>query len=192
MAMKYTFSVFPFLFILLGQCRKEAPIDLVPVPSNDTIVPVIYGLTVLRDGENWESVAKAAYYDKTVKSRVRLTFAHNVTSSIIEHFYISDAPTSIGRYPMERVTKAGQSKNGIPNPFLSVVVDEDQLAGTFFPDTTRSDHFFEVLQFDSVKQIIRGRFQVFLGAVHISNSWTNAPDSVLFTKGEFFLKIQEQ
>lgn len=189
--MKCTFSIFPLLFILLGQCRKDAPIDPVPANSNDTIVPVKYGLTVLKDGENWESVAKAAYYQSAGKSHLRLTFVRNVTSSIAERFYISDVPTVVGRYPIERVTKAGQSKNGIPDSFLAVVVDDDQGAGTFYPDTTRNDHFFEVLQFDSTRQFLRGRFQVFLGAVHISNSWTNAPDSILFTKGEFFLKIQK-
>jgi len=188
--MKLIFCFLSLLFFM-GQCRKEASVEPVPANPKDTLIPVKYGLTALKDGLQWEASATATYYQSGIGKHLRLVFLRKINNDITERLHIEDIASSAGTYPIERVTKASQIKNFIPNSFFSIYLDEEQPVGHFFPDTTRRDHFIQIIQFDSVAQTVRGRFQVFMGIVAFDPLWTNHPDSVLFTKGEFFVKIQQ-
>ncbi len=69
--------------------------------------------------------------------------------------------------------------------------DYDQPIGDFLIDTTRTDHFIEVIKYDSTTQTVEGRFQVFLKKEPSNTVWPGVPDSIFLTEGKFHLKIQE-
>ena len=72
-----------------------------------------------------------------------------------------------------------------------MVYELDQPIGDFHVDTMRHDHFIEVLRYDSIKNTVEGRFQVFLGKAPMSTDWPGVPDSIFFTEGRFHLRIQK-
>ena len=69
--------------------------------------------------------------------------------------------------------------------------DYDQPVGDFLIDTTRTDHFIEVIKYDSTAHTVEGRFQVFLKKEPSNTIWSGVPDSIFLTEGKFHLKIQE-
>ncbi|MBK7937311.1 MAG: hypothetical protein IPJ82_09570 [Lewinellaceae bacterium] len=69
--------------------------------------------------------------------------------------------------------------------------DYDQPIGDFLIDTTRNDHFIEVIKYDSIARTVEGRFQVFLKKEPSNTQWPGIPDSIFLTEGKFHLKIQE-
>lgn len=187
--MKYILCLLPFVFIFMVRCDKQEPVVPQPPDPIDTLPPA-YGLAVLKDGEDWNTSATAHYYSG-VPQRFRIACVRELPNSGSERLFLNDIPAAKGMYPIEYATATNQIKNYIPQAFLSVFVDDEQVAGDFYPDTIRQNHFIEITKFDTVAQTIKGRFQVFMGAVKIDPLWTNAPDSIFFTKGEFFLKVNK-
>ena len=74
---------------------------------------------------------------------------------------------------------------------LLVSQDQDQLIGSYQIDSTRTDHFIEVVSYDSIKGIVQGRFQFFAIGNNISapNSWGLDP-AINLTEGKFHVKLQ--
>jgi hypothetical protein len=68
-----------------------------------------------------------------------------------------------------------------------VILDQDQVLNFYNVDTTLTTHFIEILHFDSVANIVEGRFQTTLEG---PNTWSFLPDTMKMTEGKFHLRIE--
>lgn len=175
------------LISLLIGCTKEKQIDPVePTPPVDTtnhIIELGKG-SLLRNGIPWNA-AFSAYYHFDNKSRLVL-YAKLKENGFDHSLSIGDISATIGIQNMERPNFWNRN-NGVPNSFYSVYLDLDQEINSYMTDSTRSNQFIEILRYDSVENIIEGRFQTFLEG---PNTWWFLPDSMAMTEGKFHLKIQ--
>jgi hypothetical protein len=69
--------------------------------------------------------------------------------------------------------------------------DYEPLIGTYRIDTTRTDHFIEVVSFDSIAGTVQGRFQFFTFDKNVTSpsSW-GLEKKINLTEGKFHLKLQ--
>lgn len=190
--------VFSLLLIaLFFACTKEQPVPPIitpPDPVDTTIVPIdtyIIGFGksfVLKNNENWNVPIEAKSYSgryDNFRLRCKITDV-NLRS---QGFTIYDIPRKTGMYLME-YDFYWREGNLIPQPFFWISQDFDQNIGMYQVDTTKSGSFIEVLYYDSLANVVEGRFQVFMGKESGQNAW-NVPDSIFLTAGKFHLKIQE-
>jgi hypothetical protein len=177
--------------LLLGEaCKKEQVPNLATNPT-DTI-PDIIGLgecTCIKNDVHWSPKAYAAYHPD--RKDVFIMDAGS-TNRYLRSFSItvSDIPTKKGKYNIE-FYKTWDVIDFIPQMAIFVSQDYDQLIGTYSIDTTRNDHFIEVVSFDSIAGTVQGRFQFFTKEKHgnAPNSWGLEP-KINLTEGKFHLKLQ--
>ncbi|MCE7925139.1 MAG: hypothetical protein DYG98_18960 [Haliscomenobacteraceae bacterium CHB4] len=62
--------------------------------------------------------------------------------------------------------------------------------GFYKTDTTRTDHFLEVLHYDPIEKTIEGQFQVFLKNTS-SPPKNGTSEYISLTEGKFHLKIKK-
>ncbi len=191
--MKYLLFAALFVVAVLPDCKKEKIIIKTPEPI-DTIAPIdtvqhVIGFgqgSVLRNGAIWDGYYKALYeYNTKLRAAVKIQKKY---SSITETAYISDIPLAIGKHYITMTTSLGDFNNGIADA-LYTMSNYDEGIGTFFPDTTRTDNFIEILHFDTIANEVEGRFQVFMGK-NGELPVPGVPDSVFLTEGKFYLKLQ--
>ena len=192
-----TNHIFSFIvcFVLLAGCsKKEAPI-LEDADSNDptTTIPVRHPIidlgkgSALKDGQLWNLEYEATYYKSDTVLRIK---GHKYIGNILESFLVIDVPYRIGIYPIEYYSLA-KLRNQIPNVAVGYLVDGDQGAGSFFIDTTRQDHFFEVIYVDKAAKTVEGRFQMYLRRHPVGINALSLPDSMAITGGRFHLEVKE-
>jgi len=190
------------LFLLVfSNCKKNQPPIYEPVDPVDTIkVPIdtppvsthIIDLGkgfALNNGVDWSPTFEAAYY----KTGSRFAFGAKIVHSYLsrESFGFEDIPCAVGTYPVERPKGIESYGNLIPQSYFVYIRDYDTPVGDFLADTTRNDHFVEIIRYDSVEQTVEGRFQVFLKKEPMNTWWPNIPDSIAMTEGRFHLKIKK-
>ncbi|MCK6694438.1 MAG: hypothetical protein L6Q97_20365 [Thermoanaerobaculia bacterium] len=187
--------------LAFSNCKKnqipisepEDPIDTTstPVdtpPDSNHIIELGKGFA-LNNGAAWSPPFMAAYHYKTT---ARFTFGAKIIHDYLsnESFGIRDIPCAIGKYPIEDPKGFDDLHNLIPEAYFVYIRDYDTPVGDFLADTTRNDHFIEIIRYDSVEQTIEGRFQVFLKKLPTNTWWPNIPDSISLTEGRFHLKIK--
>lgn len=188
--------------LAFSNCKKnqipipepEDPIDTTstPVdtpPGSNHIIELGKGFAY-NNGTAWSPPFEASYHSKKNKARFRFSalVVHSYLSN--ESFQISDIPCITGIYPVERPSGSESYGNFIPQASFVYIRDYDTPVGDFLADTTRTDHFVEIIRYDSVEQTVEGRFQVFLKKVPTNTWWPNIPDSIAMTEGRFHLKIK--
>ncbi|MBK8557312.1 MAG: hypothetical protein IPL65_16790 [Lewinellaceae bacterium] len=184
----------------LMSCGKETQPDPVTPELVDTITTPIdtvqhiieFGKAVMwKNGSSyyWPGTIAANYQGDSISSRFRLRGTSIVGNGYIENISINDIPCQKGKLPIE-LFNSDNFKNFIPEALYSIVYDGDQILSYYQVDTTRTDHYIEILRYDSVEHIVEGRFQLFMGKTQDSN-WLSTPDSILLTGGKFHLKIKE-
>ena len=188
-----------FIAFTFASCGKEPqvtpvppdPVDTVSTPI-DTVQHIIdFGkATMWKNGSSyyWPGTIEAYYQGDSV-SRFRLRGTSFVGNGYVENISINDIPFQKGKLSIE-LFNSNNFKNYIPEALYSIVYDGDQILSYYQVDTTRTDHFIEILRYDSVEHIVEGRFQLFMGKVYDAN-WGSTPDSILLTGGKFHLKIKE-
>jgi len=195
--------VFTTLCLLaFSNCKKNQPPIYEPIDPVDTIkVPIdtppvsthIIELGkgfALNNGVAWSPPFEAWYHFKTTdRFYILAKNAPNYLSS--ETFAIKDIPCLIGKYSVEYPTTQESLSNKIPQAYFVYIRDYDTPVGDFLADTTRNDHFVEIIRYDSVEQVVEGRFQVFLKKEPMNTYWPNIPDSIAMTEGRFHLKIKK-
>lgn len=194
--MKYLF--FAIIFIaLFSTCKKTSPMPNIigdPIDTSSQIIdtPIIQlgkGY-VLKNGAEWEAPFQAWYHTKTEKRfQVRAEILH--PNLIKESFFIQDIPAQVGKYNIEFFPVLANLNNFTPESAFTMVHEFDQPVGDFLIDTTRTDHFIEVLKCDSINHVVEGRFQMFLSKRRLNNTYPGIPDSLFLTEGKFHLNIQK-
>lgn len=187
--------------LAFSNCKKnqipipepEDPIDTTstPVdtpPSSNHIIELGKGFA-LHNGAGWGPPFEAWFHYKTTK---RFYFGAKSVLSYLSYdsFTMQDIPCEVGKYSVEYPITQSSLTNKIPQASFSYIRDYDTPVGNFRIDTTRTDHFIEIIRYDSVEQTVEGRFQVFLKKLPTNTWWPNIPDSISLTEGRFHLKIK--
>jgi hypothetical protein len=181
---------------ILANCKKnQPPIDIPDDPIDTTQNPIDTPIIelgksfVLKNGVQW-NVPFNAWYHTNTHARFRVSAKVTHSNLIQESYFLQDIPAKIGRYAIEYKTPQNYG-NYIPESTFIMMYEYDQPIGDFMVDTTRSDHFVEVIRYDSVAKTVEGRFQVFLGKKPTNVPFPGVPDSIFMTEGRFHLKIQD-
>lgn len=184
------------LLLTLVNCKKnqipvDAPLDPVDTIQThiDTSNMELGKCFVLKNSEQWNVPFKCTYYRKDTTFRIDADILHS--NLLEEHFMLRDIPCRPGRYSIEFFPSLAGLNNGLPESFFSYTYELDQPVGSFLIDTTRTDHFVEVTQYDSLTKTVKGQFQVFLGKKPSSVPFSGVPDSIFMTEGKFHLKIED-
>lgn len=168
--------------------KKQNPI----IGSEEPVAPVHIPIielgkgAVLKDGTSWNLNFESFYYKSDTAFQIR---AEKYTGNIREFFFVLDIPLKQGIYSMEYFSLWTQN-NLIPDPAVTYTVDGDQGADTYFVDTTRNDHFLEVIRVDKEAKTAEGRFQLFLKKKPIVNG-LGLPDTMALTQGKFHLLVKQ-
>lgn len=175
-------------------CTKEDSNQVIVPPDPPVVVeePPIIALgkaSVLRNGETYTGNITAKYREYNGVITLRVSGTKFSSGGLIdETFTIADIPLQKGKYPIEQSSADGHG-NGIPQAGMSWIVDKDQYAGDQLTDTARTDHYFEVIRYDSIKHTAEGRFQVFMRNYFYHPLPWGLPDTISFTQGKFHLNI---
>mgnify|MGYP001022704292 CR=1 FL=1 len=193
--MKYSFAFATLLFLLL-YCKKppvEEPATAQP-DTKDTVAAVVFrdSFQMLYNYQPWNpETIRANKVKGKYGSYCSFASLRKVSRSIKEHFFISDIPLVKGVYQVERIVRAADINNGIPQSYLQYIVDEDQGIASYWIDTTRTDHYVEVLSIDTVKwNIMEGRFKVFMKLRSLAPGSINFPDTIACTEGYFKIQLK--
>jgi hypothetical protein len=197
-AMRYLIMLFISGLLIAPACRKDAVVVPVTPPPKDTTNNSIdtvnqvfpFGKAqMLKNNVFWLGTFKARYESYAPVGRFYLYSDYFSSVSMQDIFIIEDIPCKPGIFPLERTKAAVDYYNFIPECLFTIVLEGDQHLGNYEIDTTRNDHFVEVLRYDSVQHIVEGRFQMFLVKTNSSN-WMNPPQAINITEGKFNLKLE--
>ncbi len=190
--MKYLFFAALFVAAMFPNCKKEQIISKTPelVDTIDTMPHIIeFGQNaVLKNGVDWD-VPYRAYYQHTAKKRFSIKGGKEYSNGLKEVAFINDIPLAIGLHPVKMVRFLSDFNNGVADGGYTMAIYDEGI-GSFRPDTTRIDNYIEVIRFDTIKNEVEGRFQVFMGKDGGPSTLPGVPDSVFLTGGKFYLKLQ--
>jgi hypothetical protein len=177
------------ILTLCYACSKNTPEDPINPPQipPDTTGHVIElgKSSVLRNGVAWNILISAYYYPH---DKSRFSLAGTLTQGGLTHsLWMQDISNKIGVHPIERRFYWNAS-NGIPDAVYGITLDGDQFINGYQVDTTVANQYVEILHYDSVAQIVEGRFQAVLEG---PTDWPSLPDTIKMTEGKFHLKIKE-
>ena len=188
------------LLAFLFQCKKnqqptvdtpDEPVDTVHTPVDTVIHLIDLGkVSVFKNGILWD-VPFQAWAQKNPDGRFMLRGQMSYSNSISESFLIQDIPLRVGKYPIQFFPMLTNLNNKIPESVFVMMHEQDEPIGDFLVDTTRIDHYIELIRVDSNTQIVEGTFQVFLGKKAMTLQWPGVPDSLYLTEGKFHLKVQK-
>jgi hypothetical protein len=193
--------IFFAIGLLFSYCNKKAsiidPIVTPPTPIDttvteiDTIKSVIeFGKSSMKkNGVKWNVPIQAKFYN-SAKNRFYLLATVKEPNSIDGTMAILDIGSKKGKFAIE-TNNAANLNNLLPEAIVGYYYEEDQSIGRFFTDSTRFDHNFEILKYDSITHVVEGTFQMFLGKSPTSVPFPGIPDSIFITEGKFNLKIEE-
>jgi hypothetical protein len=190
-----------FVAIAFCFCNKNVaiidPIDTNPIPIDTVVVidtthhVIEFGKSsMIKNGVLFTTPFKAGFFGNT-KNKFYISCRFLNQNSLTGSVGFLDIGCKLGKYPIEN-SMIGDLDNYIPNGLIGYMFEGDQPAGTFLPDTTRNDHYIEILRYDSLTQIVEGTFQVFMGKQPTNHDYVGLPDSIFITEGKFHLKIKEQ
>ncbi len=96
-----------------------------------------------------------------------------------------------GKYPIN-FYKTKDRLNGVQVALYALRHELDQPTGDFDIDTTRADHWVEILRYDSLTRTVEGRFEMhLLRDPSIKPIIRDVPDKIDFTDGKFHLVIEK-
>lgn len=194
--------LFACVFMCLPTCKKNDipivddpidPIDTITSPPIDSHIIGLGKVSVLKNGQKWDVPFYAwfSHLEGTFLISARQVYGNGVTQSI----QIDDVPCKPGKYSFEFWPSiASLYPNKIPHGSFGMMFEVDQPIGSFFLDTLRNDHFIEVLGYDTLTNIVEGKFQFFTQK-EPNDGWQPAgvvvPDSIAFTEGKFRLQVKK-
>ena len=176
------------ILTLCYACSKNTPEDpikppLIPMDTTSHVIELGKS-SVLRNGIAWYAAFSAYYYPGKNRFSLRSTIFQNGLDQV---FSIGDISSREGLQPLERQIYWNAS-NGIPDAVYGITLDGDQFINGYQVDTTVANQYVEILHYDSVAQIVEGRFQAVLEG---PTDWPSLPDTIKMTEGKFHLKIKE-
>jgi hypothetical protein len=200
--MKFTtICLLAMLMACLPTCKKnnhpivdvpEDPIDTIISPPIDSHIIELGKVSVLKNGGIWDVpfYAKYSHLENTFLTTGKKLYEN----AVLQSFQLDDIPCVPGKYPFEFwPSPSSIFPNNIPQGSFGMLYDGDQGIGFYFLDTLRTDHFVEVLRYDSLTNIVEGRFQIFLKK-NETGGWVpsgiSIPDSISMTEGKFRLEVK--
>lgn len=96
-----------------------------------------------------------------------------------------------GLYNMDSGRTLSTLNNSIPQASVLYVVDQDQGAGNYDVDTTKSDNFVKVIRVDSLLRIVEGTYKVTLKHNKVGPYASGIPDTIVMDKGYFRAKLKQ-
>ncbi|HNG89316.1 MAG TPA: hypothetical protein PK858_03900, partial [Saprospiraceae bacterium] len=147
--------------------------------------------SVLRNGKPYTGKMGAQYrkYNgvKTIAIYGSLFTYNGLVEEIVD---ISDNPLREGQYRIDPSITINSLGDGTPDASITWHIDVDQYGGSQLVDTSRTDHYMEIIRYDSVQHTVEGKFQVFFRqAAGEPLIVPGLPDTISFTQGIFHLKI---
>ena len=197
---------FTTLFLLatfmacLPTCKKNSPpfvdvpvdppIDTIVTPPIDTHIIALGKVFVLKNGLPWDVPFIAGFHN--IPGTFFITGRQVYTNGVDESFTIRDIPCLPGKFSLEFwPSQASLYPNKIPNGSLGMLFEGDQPIGSFFMDSTRTDHFIEVLSYDTLTNIVEGRFQMFMNKeLPVGFDFPGVPNTIDMTEGRFRLEVK--
>lgn len=187
--MKTIEFLFAISLSMLINCQKSESTSNEP----DPVPPVIeLGKVAMdRDGQPWTSNFTTRYYYFPETVSFGFSAKTTLSNGVEETMRIADIPCKSGIYSVEKGLNWTWG-NSVPKANISWLLDGDQSLGGVSADSTHyEDNFVEVIRYDSVQDIVEGRFQIYLKNHWVSSPPFGLPDSVRLTNGRFHLKIEE-
>lgn len=200
--MKNLILLFVFAAASFIQCKKGSvppdnvvePIDTVvvnpPTPSHQPIIE--FGKSYMKkNGVFWNAPLNAYYY-KDTDSLFSIGGGIYNSEGITQKTWVYKVPLKPGIYEMEHFLIPPDLKKGLPTVSFSITHQLDQIVAMYFQDTTRTDHFIEVIKYDSVAKRVEGRFQFFLKKQPNTNPLVGSVTEYLdITESKFNLEVKD-
>jgi len=173
-------------------CKKDkttAPTDQFPVYQSGDLSPgYVEGI---RSGQNWlASAAGIQHTDSTNYITVR-ALTYSEAGFRREKLSINKVPKKTGTY---LVNSNEGVYDGMVDVFFRTLTDDGDVGDDRFVfDTTATDNFVEVIEYDSTSNTMKGRFTLsfILSPIDIGRDNPNYPDAIRFTDGVFDVQIFE-
>lgn len=143
-----------------------------------------------RDGQHWAADFSGYYCHSPEHLSFSFSSKNTLPNGIKEFIGIADVPSRTGKFKIAKTVNWGDYLS--PKVRISWSVDGDQLLGIVSADSTYyDDNFVEVIRYDSLEDVVEGRFQVQLKKSLGTPAAFGLPEEVSLTKGRFHLKIEE-
>jgi hypothetical protein len=171
---------------LQGSCKKEDEVIQAPVPT-----PLIQ-LGKVSYKNNGQTITKEYVCNRPDGYPNGFCFIlinnKRSGSGLAETFDLSNIPLKQGKYEIFDSSPSSIFGN---KPYVSSAwaVDEDQSTAFLSSSTKYPSDFVEVVRYDSIQNIIEGRFEVHLESLYNTDPNWNIPDSMHITEGVFHIKI---
>lgn len=180
--MKNLLAIFSLL-VLLSACNPtEIEEPITPPPPTPPIIE-LGQVSMLSNGMPWVGSFSISF---NPNDHSRFSFGGKLKKNGYDHsFAISDITCREGIQVIEKQHYSNVN-NGVPNAAYFVVLEEDQLLMRYQVDTFQTEHFIDIIHYDSITHIVEGRFQTYLEAPGVSSSF---PKNLTITEGKFHLKI---
>lgn len=195
--MKYTLFISSLIVLCAAQCKKDPIQPVVPTDKPDpidTIKPTIVwrdSFFAEQNGSMWKADWKGVYHNRLQIPRFYILGVKMHNAYLAQWFYLDDIPIKVGLYKMDTGRTLSTLNNSIPHASVLYVIDQDQGAGNYDVDTTRSDNFVNVIRADSVLKIVEGTYKVTLKHNKIGPYAAGIPDTIIMDKGYFRAKLKQ-
>lgn len=146
--------------------------------------------TAIRNGESWIAQGRGSINNFSIG--VDFTFeVFNKAGSLRQGLDFSKIPASPGTYYLRKIS--GQSQDSIPRCLYSTISDDgDVLEDTYLVYEFENESYLTVSNYDMSNRVLKGEFRIkFFIDPQYPKSNPKDPDTLLFEKGQFEVKIKE-
>jgi len=158
--------------------------------SNDDAIPDIYTgeVTALKNGETW--TAKCYMSSITDSTYILRADTFSEQGFWRETFDIRQFVINFKKQKI--VTLNRQNQKGLISANYSTIIDDGDVVGDIYElDTTATDNFIQILNYNASKNYIEGIFNVSLNLSRDDEDGPTPPEKLEFTYGTFRAKIKE-
>ena len=144
-------------------------------------------ITVQKNGSPWMAEIRATKSTiSTSKINIRINTL-NQSGEILEKLNFFKVPTTVRHYPLSYTFNQPPDDSLVGCLYTNGY--QDQLYDSYSLSQQDSTSYIEITEYDSKKKEIRGRFNLIVWP-KIKGS-LNAPDSIVFSGGEFHTRIND-
>ncbi len=179
--------VWMVLAFAITACQKSIePVE--PEPAEPIIE--LGKVDMDRDGQHWAADFSGYYSHSPEHLSFSFSSKNTLPNGIKEFIGIADVPSRAGKFKIAKTVNWGDYLS--PKARISWSVDGDQLLGMVSADSTYyNDNFVEVIRYDSIEDVVEGRFQGYLKKSLGTPAAFGLPEAVSLTNGRFHLKVEE-
>ncbi|NCP91150.1 MAG: hypothetical protein GW827_13125 [Flavobacteriales bacterium] len=174
------------LFILIFSfmaCNKD----------DDNLVPDTYTGTAsaLKNGEEWNALAYFDEINTSPSSFILRVDVYNNEGLWRETF---DIRRVLANFSIQEITSTdNQNELGLLSADYSTILSDGDVLGDIYDlDTTATNNFIQITSYNPSRAEINGIFNVSLILTRDSNELGTPPQNLVFTNGEFTVKVQRE